>query len=230
LTHRAELIAHRGASHERTENTLEACIRALELGADAIELDVHATADGVVVVHHDFVPRTNPPVGRRVISEFEHDELAALELSKGGRIPTLDDVLAEVNGRATMYVEVKAPGIEKAVADCIARSPSPCAVHSFDHRAVGNMRSLLPDVPRGILTTAYLMDPGAALASVEARDYWQHWELVDESLVDAVHEAGGRLIAWTVDDPEVARRFADWGVDGICTNAVAVIRDEIRGR
>jgi glycerophosphoryl diester phosphodiesterase len=73
-----ELIAHRGASRECRENTLPAFARALELGADGIELDVHASSDGVIVVHHDFVPRAEPPTPKlagRPIAELTAREL-----------------------------------------------------------------------------------------------------------------------------------------------------------
>jgi glycerophosphoryl diester phosphodiesterase len=58
----------------------------------------------------------------------------------------------------------------------------------------------------------------------DARDLWQHWELIDRELIDAVHADGGRVIAWTVNDGDVARRLASWGVDGICTDVPAVMR------
>jgi glycerophosphoryl diester phosphodiesterase len=66
--------------------------------------------------------------------------------------------------------------------------------------------------------TSYLLDPLAPLRDTGARDLWQHWELIDEALVAAVHGAGGRVIAWTVNSVGTARQLAEWGVDGICTD------------
>jgi glycerophosphoryl diester phosphodiesterase len=62
------------------------------------------------------------------------------------------------------------------------------------------------------------------MASVDARDLWQGAELIDRPLVDAVHARGGRIVAWTVDDPSTMRRLAALGVDAICTNDVALCR------
>jgi glycerophosphoryl diester phosphodiesterase len=225
------LIAHRGASRERPENTLSAFRRALELDADGIELDVHATRDGVVVVHHDPVPRGAPDEGAlagRALVDLSLDEVARFRLGGSERIPTLEEVLTVVDGGADVYVEIKAPAIEAAVVDVIRRSPAParCAVHSFDHRVPRNVRALAPEIRTGILLTSYLLDPGSALRQAGASDLWQQWELIDPPLVALAHEAGARVIAWTVNDPRRARLLADWGVDAICTDTLPTIRQE----
>lgn len=222
-----ELIGHRGAPRERPENTLASFLRALDLGADAIELDVHATRDGVVVVHHDFVPRATPTVAAlhgRPIAELTAAELATFRVS-GEPIPTLADVLAAVAPRATVYVEIKGRAIEQLVVATIARGPRPCSVpvHSFDHRIVARARAIDPDVVAGILLVSYLVEPEQALRAARARDYWQEWSMIDEHLVRAVHGAEGRVIAWTVNEPDEARRLASIGVDGICTDVPQVI-------
>src|SRR5687768_16417859 len=134
------MIGHRGAPRERPENTLASFLRALDLGADAVELDVHATRDGVVVVHHDFVPRADASVAAlrgRPIAELTAAELATFKTS-GEPIPTLAAVLEAIGPRATVYVEIKGRDIESSVIDTIAGAPSVrgVAVHSFDHRAV----------------------------------------------------------------------------------------------
>jgi glycerophosphoryl diester phosphodiesterase len=231
-THRIpEIIAHRGASRERRENTLAAFARALELGADAIELDVHATADGVVVVHHDPVlgAATGALAGAAIA------KLTLPELRRAGKapevaVPTLAEVLALVAERAVVYVEIKGTGIERLVVDAIAAAPrARCAVHSFDHRIVRYARELSSStsgtaLPVGILMVSRPIDPVAAMRAAGARDLWQHWELLDEELVRAVHGAGGRVVAWTVNDAGDAARFAAMGVDGLCTDVPDVVR------
>lgn len=223
------LIAHRGASREKPENTLSAFRRALELDADGVELDVHATRDGVVVVHHDPVPRGTPEDGalaRRAIVDLSLDELAGFRIGDSERIPTLEEVLVLVGGRADVYVEIKGAAIEAAVVDVIRRSPAParCAVHSFDHRVPRNVRALAPEIRTGILLTSYLLDPMVALRDAGALDLWQQWELIDPPLVALAHEGGARVIAWTVNDRRRAGQLADWGVDAICTDTLPTIR------
>ena len=222
-----ELIGHRGAPRERPENTLASFLRALDLGADAVELDVHATRDGVVVVHHDFVPRAVSSVtalNGRPIAELTAAELATFRAS-GEAIPTLRAVLEAIGPRATVYVEIKGHGIEKAVISTIASVPSArrVAVHSFDHRTVVRARELEPRMAAGILLSSYLIDAEGALRAAGARDYWQEWSMIDARLVDAIHAAKGRVIAWTVNEPEDARRLASIGVDGICTDVLQLV-------
>ena len=227
LSRSPELIGHRGAPRERPENTLASFLRALDLGADAVELDVHATRDGVVVVHHDFVPRavsTVPSLQGRPIAELTAAELDSFRVS-GEAIPTLSDVLQAIGARATVYVEIKGRGIEERVVATIAGAPSAgrVPVHSFDHRAVVRARSIEPSLIGGILLVSYLVEPERALRAAGARDYWQEWSMIDEELVTAVHATQGRVIAWTVNEAETARRLASIGVDGICTDVLQVI-------
>jgi glycerophosphoryl diester phosphodiesterase len=138
----------------------------------------------------------------------------------GERIPTLDEVLAVSASKATIYVEIKGFDIEDAVVASICRSPARerCAVHSFNHQAVRRVRELAPEIPTGILLSSYLADPTHALSCVGARDYWQNWEFVDAELADAVHNVGGRLIAWTPFDAHDLLELAADGVDGVCVN------------
>lgn len=224
---RPELIAHRGAKREFRENTLPAFLRAVEQGADGLELDVHATADGVVVVHHDPVlgaAMSDPAYAGRPLNAVSAAELRAEAYSDGTVVPTLAEVLAAVPAHVTIYVEVKAPGIEAAVARVIAPHASRVAVHAFDHRIPRAIAGAVPGVPAGILQASYLIDAPAALAAADARDLWQQWELVDAPLVRAVHAAGGRVIAWTANDPDAIRQLAEWGVDGLCCDDLRVAR------
>jgi glycerophosphoryl diester phosphodiesterase len=227
LSRSPELIGHRGAPRERPENTLASFLRALDLGADAVELDVHATGDGVVVVHHDPVPggeTSKPALRGRSIADLSLTELATFRVS-GEPIPTLTDVLSSVASRARVYVEIKGRGIERQVVDAIARtgSFSNAPVHSFDHRAVARARALEPAIHGGILLVSYLLHPDLELRAAASRDYWQEWSFIDAELVRQVHAAEGRVIAWTVNDPDVARQLVEMGVDGICTDVLPII-------
>jgi len=220
-----KLIAHRGISRERPENTLPAFLRALELGADGIELDTHCTKDGVVIVHHDDVPRAIAPdralAGKR-IDALTWDELQGFAVDGSALIPTLAEVLAALRGRLDVFVEIKAKGIERAVLDVIHASPAParCAVHSFDHDAIRTCRQLAPSVRAGILFEEPPADVVAAMRYADARDVWPQDDLIDAALIDAVHGAGGRVLAWTVNRPERATALAALGTDALCTDAL----------
>lgn len=234
-----EIIAHRGASREYPENTLSAFARALELGVDGIELDVHGTHDGVVVVHHDKYLHALEPAGtlqlRRQISDVTHEELNSLALADGVTIPTLHEVLNLVEQgnaagtKVTVYVEVKGSNIEQLVADVLSEHPMiDTPVHSFDHRIPVNVRSMSPGLSIGLLSASYPLDVRSILVPAAAEAWWQDADLIDEQLVRDVHAAGARLIAWTVNDVDRALQLAHWGVDGLCTDAPAQLADALR--
>lgn len=222
------IIGHRGAPRDHPENTLAAFLRALELGATGVELDVHVTGDGVVVVHHDFAVAAVGTSGERLrIERSPLDDVLAAGTAAGVSIPTLGEVLEMVDGRATVYVELKGAGTDAAVADLLRGRESWTAVHSFDHRAARRARSLLPGLRTGVLLQSYLVDTAAALHAAEATDLWQWYEYVDQQLVDDVHRAGGRVIAWTVNEVSTARALASMGVDGLCTDVPGVLHQAI---
>jgi glycerophosphoryl diester phosphodiesterase len=177
------------------------------------------------------LPRTvDSPVAGRAIASVEFPELVNFELTQGVGLPTLEDVLQAIAGRAGLYIEIKAPHIEDLVARVISSAPteSRCAVHSFDHRIALEFGLLLPGVPTGILEVAYPVEPSSVLAAAHARDLWQACEFVDEALVTAIQSSGGRVIAWTCDDPAQWTRFRDIGVDGICTDRTAACASWLR--
>ena len=220
-----EIIGHRGSPREARENTIAAFRRAFDAGADGIELDVHGTADGIVVVHHDAITNSRPgDSGPKVaIASSTFAELRELPIGSE-RIPSLAEVFASSPENAVVYVEVKAQGVEQAVVNVLRSVDRRCAVHSFDHRVAKRVHELAPEIPVGILETSYPVELLPPMHHVGARDLWQQWELIDAQLVKTVQADGGRVIAWTVNDPEVARQLLDWDIDGICSDLPATMR------
>ncbi len=209
-------------------------MRAVALGADAVELDVHATRDEFVVVHHDPIPRAKTPhihLAGKPISDLTLEQLETFTIGADVRIPTLASVLEDLGGRVDAYVEMKGARIERLVVDAILASPAPrkCGVHGFDHRSVRRVKELAPQLRTGILMYGALVAPAAALQATGATDFWAAREFLDSALVYEVHRAGGRVIAWTVNDPAEARDFEDLGVDGICTDLLPTIRAGLLG-
>jgi glycerophosphoryl diester phosphodiesterase len=228
-----ETIAHRGVRDRYPENTLPAFAAALDEGADAIEIDVHATRDGVLVVHHDpLLPaKSSGPLAGRAIAGITAAEIAAFELASGVTAPTLEEVLQAVGGRARVYIEIKAPNIEADLIGAVRRSSAPdaCALHSFDHRMILNVSRLAPEIETGILIVGYPVDAVALLTAAGARDLWQSYEFIDAALVSEVHLAGGRVIAWTCNDPHQWEHLTDIGVDAICTDRIGALVSRLRG-
>jgi len=195
-------------------------LRAIELGADAIELDVHATRDGTLVVHHDEDVNA-VGVRRQMIADIDYAELRNYRLANDIEIPTLTAVLSGIGDAAFVYVEVKAPNIEPLVTRCIRESNARCAVHSFDHRIVKIVKTILPAIRTGVLEVARHVDPTISLTSSAAEDLWQEVGFIDADLVTRVHAINARVIAWTANDADQWETLRRIGVDGICTDRIA---------
>jgi glycerophosphoryl diester phosphodiesterase len=224
-TPKVERIGHRGAPREFPENSVPAFERAIELGADAVELDVHVTSDGVPVVHHDSDVSLSPTLGRSrgAISSMTWRDVSRVELAPGVFVPSLEQVLDAVGNRATVYVELKGAGSEESAIAVIRASRTRCAVHSFDHVAIARASRIEPEGRRGILFDEYPHDVVRAMHDASARDVWPQWELIDEALVSRVHAAGGRVVAWTVNTTAAADHLVRLEVDGLCGDDVRLL-------
>ena len=205
------------------ENSIPAFLRALDVGADGIELDVHATHDGTVVVHHDPAVRGGGILKKRsrAIADLSARDLRAFPLADGIQIPTLSEVLDAVGQRATVYVEIKPPDIELLVVRSVRESNATCAIHSFDHRTVKNVKSIFPAIRTGVLEDSRHVDPVASLIAAHAEDLWQQVDFIDEEVVARAHSLNARVIAWTSNDPARWIALKALGVDAICTDRIA---------
>ena len=209
------VIAHRGASAVELENTLAAFSAAAGQGADGVELDVHATLDGEIVVLHD------PSIMGLPIAQARMQDLAHLRLLNGEPLPTLAQAL-DVIGPLKAFVEVKVldPRWDDRLLETLERGPNPSgyAVHSFAFHVVRRLREKRPSLPTGVLSEVPTRNPRQTLDDAKAQTLWQEHTTLDEGLVKAVHGLGASVIAWTVDNPSEMEQLVSWGVDGICTN------------
>src|ERR687897_1201222 len=138
------IYAHRGASAIHPENTLRAFRHALAIGVDGIELDVHATADGIPVVIHDRdVERSTNGTG--YVDQMSLARLETFDAGDGERVPTLAEVLALVGDAAHLDIEIKGSGAEQAVLSVLAQPPTVrWAISSFSWETLRNLRRLDP--------------------------------------------------------------------------------------
>jgi glycerophosphoryl diester phosphodiesterase len=225
---RPAVIAHRGASGYEYENSRAAFRRAIMLDADGVELDIHATRDGAIVVHHDAeIPGFGP------IALLSGSEARQVRIRNGESLPLLSEIL-ELVGDREVYIEVKGlPDVfDEELLQVLDHGPAPArySVHSFDHRIIRRLGSCRPELRRGILLSAYLDDPVAAMRGVGASVLWQEWQQVDQDLVTRVHEADCSIIAWTVNEIGDLEHMARLGVDGLCGNYPDRIRVAIAAR
>lgn len=201
----------------QVENTLPSFSAALAAGADGIELDVHATSDGVIVVHHDSV------LGGMEIAKSNWHVLQQVALAPGIHAPTLGDVCSLIGGRVELFVEIKGAGIEEAVSEALRDYAGPAAIHSFDHALIGRLAERGAPHRLGLLYEERPIGLTAVMRKLGALDVWPHRRLVTPQLIEDVHALGGRIIPWTVNDATEALRFASWGVDGLCTDDVTLL-------
>lgn len=212
-------IAHRGMPTLAPENTLPSFRLALDAGADGIELDVHATADGTVVVHHD-----DQVPGGAMIHALAWDEVRRVEVAPGVGVPTLREVVELVADQAVLFVELKGSGIERLVAAELARVPrDSVAVHSFDAEMIARLGVHAPALRTGVLIDQDVVSVRDLLARTRAMDLWPEHALVDEQLIHVTRALGARVIPWTVNDSARARELAALGVEGICTDDVRLL-------
>ena len=213
-----EFIAHRGMPRAARENTLASFELALLAGADGIELDVHVSADAIVVVHHDaLLPGTD---------ELPLVSLSAEELRRRG-VPTLDEVCELVGELAALYVEAKAAHSAAQIVECLTAHQVRAAVHSVDPDIIYAIRNMAPGFPVGLLMPNAVVDLAALVRTQAVRDVWPAHQLIDAELVATVHGLGARVIAWTANDPDDARRLRQLGVDGLCTDDVSALRNAL---
>ena len=109
---------------------------------------------------------------------------------------------------------------DDALLEILANGPAPegYGIHSFDHRIVRRLGEQAPALRRGVLLSAYVLDPACLMRDAGASALWQEWHLIDEELVNLVHDGGGQVIAWTVNETGDLERLSRMGVDGLCGN------------
>jgi glycerophosphoryl diester phosphodiesterase len=213
------------------ENTFASFDRAIELGVDAIELDVHLTADGEVVVIHDH-DLTRTTDGEGVVGEKTLAEIKSLDAGKcfgaefaGQRIPTLGEVLEWARGRCVLDIEIKGgpwpyEGLEAKVVDLIRRyeMTDQTIVISFDHPTVARVKSLAPEIATGTLWSCRPIDPVAVALAAGANAILPFWSYCDAETVGRAHAAGLSVHPWETSDPDAIDRLIEIGVDSICSN------------
>jgi glycerophosphoryl diester phosphodiesterase len=236
---RVWVVGHRGAMGHCPENTMASFQRALELGADWIELDVHLTRDGALaVIHDESVDRTTD--GHGLVKDHTLAELQRLDAGSwfgleyaGQRIPTLDQVLDWARQNATVVdIEIKNvpmfyAGIEDAVVKALKRTSmtEQVIVTSFDHCAVKRVKALDGCIATGVLYAGRPVDGGVGLARAADADAVlpQHAAVPAED-VEAAHAAGLVVAPWATSNPEDLRRLVTAGVDAIGTDHPDVLR------
>jgi glycerophosphoryl diester phosphodiesterase len=244
-----EIIAHRGASHDAPENTLSAVRLAWEQGADAVEVDVHCSRDGKIVVIHDptlrKLARCSGKVCDKSVAELKQMDVGTWKHSRwaGERIPTVEEALETIPKGKRLFIEIKCsadcvPELARAI-ERSGASPQSVVIIAFSLATITEAKGALPEVE--------------ACWIVERKRNWRtgRWTPAADWVIERVRKAGLdgvdmgmrglhtkfveeikaaklKCYVWTVDSPSAAARLIAAGLDGVTTNRPGWLREQLR--
>lgn len=222
------MIAHRGASAVEPENTLRAFARAIEMGAHMIELDLHQTRDGqVVVIHDDNLRHTTN--GRGWVSQVSLEEVRKADAGKGECVPTLQETLELTRGRVQLYLEIKAPEAAKETLRIVRNfnCQDEVMLASFDLRLMRELGETVNDMELGLILGTPSLNPVVrwretfpwiALRHINYQTLCMQVKMCAETLARNTKRHGKKLYVWTANSEADYARMIARNVDGIVTD------------
>ncbi|HUH64813.1 MAG TPA: glycerophosphodiester phosphodiesterase family protein [Syntrophales bacterium] len=221
-------FAHRGASGHEPENTLAAVVKAVDLGAHWIEVDVYAVTRELIVIHDERLDRTTSGTGYVMEKTFDH--LRSLDAGKGERIPTLREIFDAVDKKAGINVELKGErtgGLTVSLIEEYVKKHKwtyeQFIVSSFNRRELKLVRKLNPKIRIGILIDRPRRHYARFARRYAAYSLHINVKLANARSVKRAHERGLRLFVYTVNSPEDVVRLEALGVDGIFTDFPGIV-------
>lgn len=231
------VMAHRGLSADAPENTLYAFSDAISVGADFIELDVQQTRDGVLVVMHDSNLKRTTGVNKD-IWDVDYADIQNLDAGSwfdpayaNARIPTLEETLQFVDKRAKLNIEIKptkhgSDTLEQDVAELITRYQytDACYVTSFSYGSLKKVKEANPEIRTGyLMSVAY----GQFYSLKYADAFSLNKVFVTSQVVNAAHQQGKQIFAWTVNSMSEVRSLCNLHVDSIITDDPVMVQNVI---
>lgn len=211
-------IGHRGARAYEPENTLRSYKKALELGVDAVELDVRSTKDGEIVVIHDAeVDRTTN--GKGLVNQLTLKEIKQLSTEKDEKIPTLEEALDFLDKKVKVLIELKETGFEEQLLKVVQKKglEKNVIVVSFLEDALRKVRELDDKVETGLIYAKH-KNPVKTASDLRANYLLPLYRFTHTADVQKAHQSGLKVIVWTINKPEEVAEYAKKGVDGITSD------------
>lgn len=241
------VIAHRGASAYKAENSISAFEEAIKMKADYIETDVHQTADGVVVLMHDLsinrtcnIPKEIRKGKKTLIKDLSFNEFKALQLKGFSETPpSLDSAIKFIKGRCKLLIELKKggdyyPGIEKHIIEIIKANNAESwvdIIHSFDKKALLNVQEQKSGIKLQKLIVFKLPLSSFVFSKKLNKDDFKNWQGVNvyrlfasKRLINKLHKQNIKVFVWTVNKKRKAKKLIKRGVDGIITNKPDMVK------
>jgi len=217
-------VGHRGARAYEPENTLRSFSKAIELGVDAMELDVRKTLDDHLVVIHDAdVKRTTN--GEGLVSELTLKEIKVFSTEKDEKIPTLDEALDFLDNKVKVFVELKEAGSEEQVLALVHKKKltENVIIVSFLEDALRKVRELDAKVETGLIYAKH-KNPLKAALELQAQWLLAFYRFTHTANVQKAHENGLKVVVWTVNTPEEAAEMLKKGVDAIASDKPDILQ------
>ena len=217
-------IGHRGAKGYEPENTLHSFQKAIDIGVDGIELDVHLSSDlAIMVIHDETLDRTTN--GKGFVNELSLQELKTFQIEKENTIPTLIEVFDLVNKRCFINIELKGKGTSKPVINLIEHyieeknwNYGHFIISSFNWSALQEVRKWNAKIPIGVLTHTDL-DLAIAFAKfIKAETIHPYFHLLTKENTIKMQNEGFKVFAWTVNETEDIQKIKSFHVNGIISD------------
>ncbi|MDG2433529.1 glycerophosphodiester phosphodiesterase family protein [Flavobacterium sp.] len=217
-------IGHRGAKGHEPENTLIGFQKAIDLHVDRIELDVHLSTDGeIMVIHDETLERTTN--GKGLVNEFSLPQLKRLKADKSQAIPTLAEVLDLIDQKCDVNIELKSFETAEKVVLLIDKYISEkkwrydqFVVSSFDWNALKQVHVLNTNIPIGVLTETDV-DLALAFAKfIQAKSIHPYFHLLTAEKTKQLQAEGFQVFPWTVNEIEDIKKIKNYNVDGIISD------------
>ena len=211
-------IGHRGARAYAPENTLASFKKALEIGVNAVELDVRKTKDNQLVVIHDAdIKRTTD--GEGMVDELTLKEIKGFSAEEGEKIPTLQEALDFLDKKVKVFIELKETGSEEQVLSIVHERglEKNVAIISFLEDALKKVRTLDKNIETGLLYARH-KNPVKAALELKTNYLLALYQFTHSANVEKAHENGLKIIVWTINKPEEVEEYTKKGVDGIASD------------
>jgi glycerophosphoryl diester phosphodiesterase len=239
IFHETKVMAHRGASTEAPENTMAAFQKAIDDMADYIELDVQLTNNGEVIVMHDSNAYRTTGVDANIVN-MTYKEVKTLDAGSwfsdeyvGENVPSLKEVLELTQGKIKLNIELKPADNGTALAKNTVRiiekynMVNDCVITSFSESALKAVKTYNQEIKVGYILSAAYGD----FYDMKNVDFFSvNAAFLSKRTIDAIHNSGKRVYAWTVNNKESIKNLTNKGVDGIITDNPVLARETIYSR
>jgi len=226
------IIGHRGAKSVAPENTLKSFKKAIELGADFIEFDMHLSKDGEIVIMHD--EDVFAITGKKgLIKNMSLVELKNLDCGEGEKIPTLLEVIEIAKGKIGLQCEIKAKNLTEQMVNLLRTHSliNSSLISSFIFTELVQLKKIEPNLKIGLLVSelskSFKEMKNHVLKAINEKFYSIHpfYKAINKELIEFAHKNNLKVIAWTVDSKVAMKKLIEIGVDGIITNEISKAKE-----